>query len=1014
VTTISLFRGAVLTVTLTVAGLAAGPVPAALAQPTGDRLVATVNADDPVAPVLVLANQGDRPCQVATTSLGTVVLTRVEQGGEPVPPILFDAAFDESLEWSLRSRLHTLAPGESYQLPLRVVPVGPTGQALETVAWSASSVSIGSFHPVRPDQPLVLELRYEVPVDPEGGAALCGPADSTAAAGLAERGGFPWLWLAIAAAGLLASGAVVLLVADRRRRRSRSAATATGLAAALLVVLLAPAALTPRPATAVINVPDSLADDWAACQATFSMAGGDPAGILPGLNGPDVTIHIVPADGDETHHSAASKDEHFVFWDPDDDHTYFGSGGKATGCDSLYHELFHAHDTQQETIDHSECVSADGPSGIPISEVNATRAQNLLRDKLGLPQRSHYGNKPLPGGDCLPPDQQPPDPQCSGEGCGDSHGDPHLRTFDGRRWSFQAVGEFVAARDPAGGFEVQARQEPVVQSRRASVNTAVAMDVAGDRVQVGLAGRTGQAQYQLTLTVDGQPRELAPVTLPAGGEVELVATRRGPTVMVSWPDGSALTATAVGRGGIRYTLQPVPGRAGVLTGLLGDFDGDSDNDIRPAGGEPVAEPTFEILYPGLADTWRVDEQTSLFTYLPGTGPADFVDRSFPDADLAADRLPNREAAEAVCRRFGVRDPALLATCIIDVALTGLPDFAAAAAASQAFVAPPGEPPPPTSGTVEPGQTVTMAVAEPGGSGRLSFDAEAGQKVFVEVPTATLPNSCGSLELHGPDGSLIATGCVINGEGYIDGVVLPTGGEHTLTLDPPGGDTGEARLRLLFITDQQEPITPDGPGRTAEINQPGVVARFQFNGTAGERVFVDVPSTSLPNECSPLRLVAPDGSAVANGCLIGGSGHVETATLPATGRYTVEVDPRGPATGQATVRVYATTDETGALRLDGPAVTTTITAPGDEVHLTFAGTAGQRVLVEAASSTLPNACGALRLVGPDGDAVATGCVIGDGGGIGRDEGVRLPTTGEYTVVVDPPDRDTGAVRIRLRS
>ena len=1009
------FGGALLAATMTVAGLATG----ALAQPAGEPwLAATVHTDDPVAPVLVLTNRGSQPCQVATTTLGTVALIRVEQGGQPVEPILFDAAFVDSLDWTLRSRMRTLAPDESVELPLRVVPVGPTGQALETVGWSASAVSVGSFHPIEPGLPLTLELRYEVPGDPGDGPPLCEPADSTAGAPVPGTdpdggGGLPWLWLGLGAAGVLVAAGAVLLLADRRRRAA--AGTAGGIATALLVVLVLPATLAPRPAAAVIDVHDSLAGDWAACQATLGMAGGDPAGILPGLSGPGVTVHIIPANGDETHHSAVSQDEHFVFWNPDDDHPYFGTGGSADGCSSLYHELYHAHDTHQGTIDHTECVTAAGPSGIPVREVQATRAQNQLRDKLGLPQRSHYGDKPLPAGDCLPPEDQPPDPKCTGEGCGDSHGDPHLRSFDGRRWSFQAVGEFVAARNPAGGFEVQARQEPVVQSRRVSVNTAVALDVAGDRVQVALAGRTGRAQYELELTVDGRPREFAPGSLPGGGALDVVPTRSGPALVVTWPDGSVATATAVGRGGIRYTVQPAAGHAGQLTGLLGDFDGDPDNDIRPAGGEPVAEPDFETLYPGLADTWRVDQGTSLFAYPAGVGPADYVDRSFPDADVAADRLPNRAAAEALCRRLGVTDPELLVTCTLDVALTGLPDFAAAAAASQAYLSPGGgDAPPPAGGTVEPGELVTLTVAEPDGSVVVSFDAPAGQKVFVDVPSTTLPNACGLLRLRGPDGSPVARGCVINGEGFVDGVVLAAGGEHSLLLDPPGDDTGSAQVRVRFIADQREPITLDGPARTAGIDQPGVVARFGFDGTAGQKVFVDVSSTSLPNACSPLRLVGPGGATVASGCVINGVGHVETAALPATGGYTVVVDPAGRTTGQAQIQLYLTRDQTGPVRVGGPAVTATIADPGDEAHFTFSGTAGQLVFIEASGSSLPSACGALRLAGPGGNELATGCVISDGGDIGGDDGVRLPATGEYTLTVDPPDRDTGSAQLRVRT
>ena len=49
------------------------------------------------------------------------------------------------------------------------------------------------------------------------------------------------------------------------------------------------------------------------------------------------------------------------------------------------------------------------------------------------------------------------------------------------------------------------------------------------------------------------------------------------------PPGTAFASV------VACPVQPVPEHAGQLTGLLGDFDGDPDNDVRPAGGEPVAD-----------------------------------------------------------------------------------------------------------------------------------------------------------------------------------------------------------------------------------------------------------------------------------------------------------------------------------------------------------------------------------------------------------------------------------------
>jgi hypothetical protein len=54
-----------------------------------------------------------------------------------------------------------------------------------------------------------------------------------------------------------------------------------------------------------------------------------------------------------------------------------------------------------------------------------------------------------------------------------SYGDPHLITFDGYRYSFQTVGEFILAKSSDRVFEVQTRQSPV--NRSLSLNSAVAM-----------------------------------------------------------------------------------------------------------------------------------------------------------------------------------------------------------------------------------------------------------------------------------------------------------------------------------------------------------------------------------------------------------------------------------------------------------------------------------------------------------------------------------------------------------
>ena len=972
-----------MTVVLLATALLAWAAPAGQAAPAwGDGLEVRIRADDPLAPVLVLTNRGATACAVVAGSLGTTVLTRVEQGGTAITPTGFDAGVHDGLDHQLTTRLRTLAPGASLDIPLRVIPIGPTGHALETIAWSPHA-ALGAFYPIEAGRPLVLEATYAVPVTPEDGTVLCGSAAGVSSAGNGPAATHSDLrrWVVVAVVGVvLLTGVLALILLVGRRRRRLGA----GLAGALVLLSFVglPVVAAP-PAEATITVDPSLARAWNDCSATLHGSGGDPAGVLPTLEADGVSVRILPANGDITHEIAASPTDIIIFWDPEDRHPYAGSGGNADPCTTLYHEMYHGWEDARGGQDHSPCVTSAGPSGLPVNEVLATRAQNRLRAKLGLKQRSHYGRTPLPSGDCLPPDQQPRrQGGCSG-GCAVSNGDPHLTTFDGRRYDFQAVGEFIATEDLAGGFAAQVRQEPVPGSRLAAVNAAVAMDVAGDRVEVAVAGRG------LTMLINGESRPIEATRLTHGGSVTPGREGTFLSLVVDWPDDSYVALRAIGRYGIVITVVPDGDRRGKLRGLFGDFDGNPGND--------VPEPTFENLYPGYADKWRVDAKKSLFTYAPGTDTNTYTDRSFPDRLPTVDSLANRTLAEALCRRLGVLDAEVLRGCVLDVALTGQPDFALAAAEVQQTVR-----------TYVGGSTVDVVVDTAGGIGRHTFTGQTGERVFVDVVSSDLPDSCGVLDLHAPDGRQLNSGCIINGEGHVDSTTLPVTGEYAVAVDPTGTATGRARLRVIRVTDQRTDIRADGTEAAATIGQPGATATFPFTGTAGQKVYVDVPAATVDNACGILRLVRVDtGTTLGTGCVINGRGYLDREVLPADGGYAFVVDLAGKEIGELRVRLYSAVDEEATIAVDGAPVTATVRQPGGWSVLAFTGTAGQRIVVDVVSSDLSNQCGSLDLFGPDGRQLDSGCVINGTGGI---RAVTLPASGRYTLVLDPRANDTGQARV----
>jgi hypothetical protein len=287
----------------------------------------TVDVATPLAPTLRLTNHGARPCQVARTALGTVSILAFDQGGQAAVPQPFTPGLDEPLDAVLRRTLTTLAPGASVTVPLQIAPVGDTGHAVEIVTATSGFALTGLFYPVREGTSLHLEAAYAMPAVDVTGAPLCVPGigGGTSAAGAgAAATSRAWLVWAVAALGVLLI--VIVIVALLIRRRGRR-----GTAAAALILLAATVATGWRPGTAhaTVQISDpSLRAAYDACLATLQQPGHDPAHILPTLLGAGDTVLLsVPNDG--VTHEGGGRSLQVIFWNVNDRHAYFGSGGNA-------------------------------------------------------------------------------------------------------------------------------------------------------------------------------------------------------------------------------------------------------------------------------------------------------------------------------------------------------------------------------------------------------------------------------------------------------------------------------------------------------------------------------------------------------------------------------------------------------------------------------------------------------------------------------------------------------------
>lgn len=305
-----------------------------------------------------------------------------------------------------------------------------------------------------------------------------------------------------------------------------------------------------------------------------------------------------------------------------------------------------------------------------------------------------------------------------------------------------------------------------------------------------------------------------------------------------------------------------------------------------------------------------------------------------------------------------------------------------------------------------GSTVAASITTATKNGLLVFDGAAGQRLSIGLSSATITQF--AVTVYRPDGGALTTPVTYNTNGGgLDLPVLPMTGTYTIFFDPSSTYTGNVTVTLS--TEVLGNITPGGAAVPVTISRVGQNARYVFTGTAGNTVSLQLSAVTVTS--GYVSLIKSDGSVLAGPTSFNtGGGVIDTQVLPTSGTYAILVDPSSTYTGNVTLTLYNQADVTGTITIDGSSVTPTLTVPGQRARYTFSGTAGQWVNLGLSSVSITSST--VSMLKPDGTTLVSGTIGTSGGSL--DPTTALPTTGTYTLVVDPGSTYTGSMTLTLSS
>ena len=295
----------------------------------------------------------------------------------------------------------------------------------------------------------------------------------------------------------------------------------------------------------------------------------------------------------------------------------------------------------------------------------------------------------------------------------------------------------------------------------------------------------------------------------------------------------------------------------------------------------------------------------------------------------------------------------------------------------------------STGRLLPGTATAVSVPTAGLASMQIFDGTAGSLFALGVSSNTITSS--TIKVFNPSGALFTSATVSSSTQGLQLPPLPASGTYAVIVD---GSQNTGSMTLTLAPPQTATLTPGGASAALSLTPPGERALVTFSGTSGQYLTLGLTNDTVSS--ATLTISQPNGTTLLSKTVTSATNGVQLPALPATGNYTILVDP-GTNSGNLTLALI--TPLNGTLTVGGASLPLSLTPTGQRGFVTFSGTAGQYLTLELGSFGFALPVGTISITTPSGAQLSSSSFNGQTN-VPSIQLPVLPSSGTYTIFLDP--------------